>query len=192
MRNQNPDLRQTRAGCDPLNPSDGSMHARGEAPLRIVGRDADPAMAHPYASAAPGGIPARCVPGDVAQENASAAVAGIDARWVLAARVYALLEGARLTPESRERVLRTARALGIRPFDASVIIALVQDRARRGEGPIAVWPLLEACTPGTEPRPPRHASPARFRLSASSIPFLGAAVVGVIGAALMARWIVAG
>ena len=54
-----------------------------------------------------------------------------DPRWVLAVRTAAALQGTALTPERRERVMRTARQIGLRPFDASLIIAIVQDHARR-------------------------------------------------------------
>ena len=36
--------------------------------------------------------------------------------------------------ERRVRVMQTARRLGLRPFDANLIIAIVQDQARRGKG----------------------------------------------------------
>ncbi|HHN78372.1 MAG TPA: hypothetical protein ENK11_06855 [Phycisphaerales bacterium] len=59
-----------------------------------------------------------------------------DPRWVFAARVASQLEGGQaavLRPERRERLVKTARLLGLRPFDAALVIALVQDAARRGE-----------------------------------------------------------
>jgi hypothetical protein len=54
------------------------------------------------------------------------------------------LEGAILAPERREALIQEARSLGLREFDANLVIAVVQDRARRGEstdditGPISV------------------------------------------------------
>ncbi|MHC4980900.1 MAG: hypothetical protein ACYTGT_18095, partial [Planctomycetota bacterium] len=63
----------------------------------------------------------------VADENrAAAASRGLnptDPRWVLAARAYSQLQGSALTYERRLRVMRTARRLGVRPFDANLIIA---------------------------------------------------------------------
>jgi hypothetical protein len=56
-----------------------------------------------------------------------------DPRWVLAVRVRTALQGSALTPERRSKIQREAERLGIRPFDANMIIAIVQDRARRGE-----------------------------------------------------------
>lgn len=48
-------------------------------------------------------------------------------------RVAQALEGAQLRPQKRQKLLELATHLGMRPFDANLIIALVQDRARRGE-----------------------------------------------------------
>jgi hypothetical protein len=74
----------------------------------------------------------------VANENRAAAanrsLTPADPRWVLAARAYAQLQGATMTYDRRQRVMRTARRLGLRPFDANLIIAIVQDQARRGKG----------------------------------------------------------
>jgi hypothetical protein len=74
----------------------------------------------------------------VADENrAAAANPGLspsDPRWVLAARAYSQLQGSALTWERRMQVMRTAKRLGVRPFDANLIIAIVQDKARRGNG----------------------------------------------------------
>lgn len=58
-----------------------------------------------------------------------------DARWVLAVRAAEKLEGSILRPEDRETLLRQARAMGLTPFDASLILAIVQDQARRGYAP---------------------------------------------------------
>lgn len=74
---------------------------------------------------------------EVAGENRAAAantrLDPTDPRWVLAVRAYTQLQGSALTLDRRRRVMRLARQLGIRPFDASLIIAIAQDRARRGD-----------------------------------------------------------
>lgn len=60
-----------------------------------------------------------------------------DARWVLAMRVREALQGgtaAILPPEARSRISDVGRRLGLRPFDVSLIIAIVQDEARVGAG----------------------------------------------------------
>jgi hypothetical protein len=63
-------------------------------------------------------------------------IAPTDPRWVLAARAALSLSGGRaaiLIPEKRRALDACARRLGLRPFDASLIIAIVQDAVRRGE-----------------------------------------------------------
>ncbi len=72
----------------------------------------------------------------VAGENRAAAtnrdLNPSDPRWVLAARASTQLQGSMLTLERRDRLMRLARQLGVRPFEANIIIAIVQDHARRG------------------------------------------------------------
>lgn len=55
-----------------------------------------------------------------------------DPRWVFAVRTQNQLEGAVLSPDRRIKLMHLAQQLGIRTFDANMIVALVQDRARRG------------------------------------------------------------
>lgn len=66
-----------------------------------------------------------------------------DPRWVLAARAASLLEGGRaalLTPDRRRRLMSLADRMGLRPFDASLVIAIVQDSARTGNGSVLSSP----------------------------------------------------
>jgi len=56
-----------------------------------------------------------------------------DPRWKLALETQRALQGAMLAFEDRRRLLALAQRLGIRAFDANLIVALVQDRTRRGE-----------------------------------------------------------
>lgn len=58
-----------------------------------------------------------------------------DPRWVLAVRTGEALQGAVLRPDRREKLLRLGRLLGLTPFDCNMIIAIVQDQARRGHDP---------------------------------------------------------
>ena len=79
-----------------------------------------------------------------------------DARWVMAARVASLLDGGQaaiLTPERREMALRAGNRLGLRPFDAALIIAAVQDAARWGEPALshAVAERVRAVAEAPEP-----------------------------------------
>lgn len=64
----------------------------------------------------------------------AAALEATDPRWVMAVRVRESLQGACLTADARRRVLRIGRMLGLNDFDCNIIIAIVQDTARRGEG----------------------------------------------------------
>jgi hypothetical protein len=74
---------------------------------------------------------------EIVRENRQAAsLTPSEAREILTARVSELIQGGRaaiLTPEHRARAVRIARMLGVRDFDAHLVIAVVQDRARRGE-----------------------------------------------------------
>jgi len=98
----------------------------------------------------------------------------------LAGRVAAALEGAVLPPERRDDIVRHARELGIREFDAHLVIAVIQDRVRRGEsledmlGPLQVLDQTH--------RPPLFAN---LRI------VLAGAVVGLAigGALLIVRWL---
>ena len=58
-----------------------------------------------------------------------------DPRWVLALRTSELLEGAVLPPEKREKLVRLGKVMGLTAFDANLVIAIVQDQARRGYAP---------------------------------------------------------
>ena len=58
-----------------------------------------------------------------------------DPRWVLAVRAAEQLQGATLAPPARDRLVRMARTFGLTAFDANLIIAVVQDQARRGYAP---------------------------------------------------------
>ncbi|GAB4382619.1 MAG: hypothetical protein Kow0022_00540 [Phycisphaerales bacterium] len=73
------------------------------------------------------------------KRNAESPLRPGDARWVFAVRVAAAIEGERaavLTPEKRARLMKLAAMLGLRDFDATLIIAIVQDSARCGVDPL--------------------------------------------------------
>jgi len=110
----------------------GRFHEPNAGSLRLVGDAAG--VAAPSRRASDSADHARR---RVARENAEAAHLDLeDARLVFALRVSERLEGGRaaiLTPESRERLLRLSSRMGLAPFDASLVIAIVQDAARRGE-----------------------------------------------------------
>ncbi len=58
-----------------------------------------------------------------------------DPRWILALRTSDLLQGDILAPQDRDRLLKLGKVLGLTPFDANMIIAIIQDQARRGYEP---------------------------------------------------------
>ncbi|MFP4145106.1 MAG: hypothetical protein ACLFV3_08175 [Phycisphaeraceae bacterium] len=58
-----------------------------------------------------------------------------DPRWVLAVRTAEKLEGTLLAPEKRERLVQLGKTMGLSVFDANLVIAIVQDQARRGHRP---------------------------------------------------------
>ncbi|MFT3685962.1 MAG: hypothetical protein QM783_13750 [Phycisphaerales bacterium] len=78
---------------------------------------------------------------EVASENHSAALSALDPRWALAVRTNSLLQGGRaaiLPPESRKFLVSLAKDINLRPFDANLVIAIVQDAARAGHDPLGV------------------------------------------------------
>lgn len=89
-----------------------------------------------------------------------------DPRWVLAVRVAESLQGDVLVPEKREVLLKLGRMMGLSPFDANLVIAIVQDQARRGYAPeycpTAGEPQLRLVPhPGVNAFAARHAGPRR-------------------------------
>ena len=55
-----------------------------------------------------------------------------DPRWVLAIRTAQVMEGTVLPPLKRESLMQQGKAMGLTAFDCSLILAMIQDRARRG------------------------------------------------------------
>lgn len=83
----------------------------------------------------PGRDPRRAV---AVENHAASAVDLDDARLRFASRVADTLDGGRaacLAPDKRRALVAAAVDKGLRPFDANLIIAIVQDAARRGETP---------------------------------------------------------
>lgn len=132
----------------------------------------------------------------MARENRLAAEAELnpnDARWVLAIRAAQALEGAQLRPERREKLVRLATTLGMRPFDANLVIAIVQDRARRGEVPTSHGAGLPddiadalAMVPSVESRRRQQ----RGALASPGVRWVVIALLSVLWAAVMIRLLV--
>ncbi|MDQ7013548.1 MAG: hypothetical protein Q9O74_06575 [Planctomycetota bacterium] len=95
-----------------------------------------------------------------AETAAAASLAAHDARWVTAARASQAIEGGRaavLRPEVRARLVSSAERMGLRPFDANLVLAIVQDAARQGRtiqdaDTIDRLALVRGRTPSTQRR----------------------------------------
>jgi len=75
----------------------------------------------------------------VRRENRAAAISRDDRRAVFAAHVVRQLDGGRaaiLTPDRRRGLLTLAERMGMRLFDANLVIAIVQDAVREGDDPL--------------------------------------------------------
>lgn len=83
-------------------------------------------------------------------------------------QTQARLQGTMLTPERRDEVLATGKRLGLRPFESNLIIAIVQDQARRHPAEVANAPAaslrIAHATLGLLGDPaPAESVPARYR-----------------------------
>jgi hypothetical protein len=112
-----------------LNMSDLARPTLTRPLLRLVFPDAGPTLGQADARRA------------VEQETRAAAattqaISQEDVRRLFAMQVSQSLEGGRaalLRPDSRRKLVNLATSAGLRPFDANLLIAIVQDSARRGE-----------------------------------------------------------
>lgn len=98
----------------------------------------------------------------------------------LASRVQTRLQGCIISPESRASIIDDAHRLGIREFDAHLVMAVMQDRARRDEPVDDIAGVLGVLSHGE-----------RRATSSHSAWILGGAALGLaIGlATLMIRWL---
>lgn len=55
-----------------------------------------------------------------------------DPRWVLAISTAQMMQGSVLPPTKREALMSQGKSMGLSPFDCSLVLAIIQDRARRG------------------------------------------------------------
>ena len=104
-----------------------------------------------------------------------------DPRWVLAVRTAGLLDGPVLVPENRRRLLAVGASVGLSPFDTALVIAVVQDQARRGVAP-------RACPAAAEPQLRHVPRPAVRRVPWRAV-LLGAAGALALEAAVLAWWL---
>ena len=175
----------------PLSPSSGA--------LRLVRPGETPAEPISRAPLSPTRVRIR-------RENQSAALlTEHDARRIMALRVAEQIEGGRaalITPEKRARLMTISRALGLRPFDASLIIAIVQDAARTGrsETPSASDHAHHADSPRVQsrlsmiPAPPKnslHRAARSAKARTRTIIITSAAAIALAALLLTAliRWL---
>lgn len=132
----------------------------------------------------------------IAVENRSAAgLSPSDARRILALRTAEMLDGgtlARLAPARRRSLLRTARILGVREFDANLVIAIAQDAARRGADnrEIAADERLQLIATPLSAAPRLHTNALRTRPMSAALPAIGIGVcLGAAGCLLLVRWL---
>lgn len=98
-----------------------------------------------------------------------------------------------LTPDRRRRLVRLATRVGLREFDANLIIAIVQDEARTGEaqprtGPPGL-PTDGIAARDAMARRIAMVRPVRRRTYASPWPVLvAAAIIAMVGVMLAIRW----
>lgn len=123
----------------------------------------------------------------VAENRAAAGLSPDDARAILAARVAESIEGGRaaiLRPLARRNLNAVGAALGLRPFDTSLVIAILQDQARQG-GAHAADDRRLAMLPRGTPRQFARASNRRTALYA----VIGVAVLAIGLFAALVRWV---
>jgi hypothetical protein len=107
-------------------------------------------------------------------------VAPADPRWVFAVRVASMLDGgtaAILTPDRRRSLMAFAEGLRLRAFDASLIIAIVQDSARHGDG--ALSPTVESRLSFLAPAPAAASANREWMLLGVSIVLAGLMFLGL-------------
>jgi hypothetical protein len=103
-----------------------------------------------------------------------------DPRWAIACATRDALQGSVLTYENRRKVMLLAQRVGIRPFDANLIVAIVQDRARRGE------PIEDAADAlSVIPKPS-----ARPRRAATAWIWAAAILVAILVDAVLIGWLI--
>lgn len=121
----------------------------------------------------------------VAAESERVVLSASDARWVMAVRVAASLQGGRaaiLTPTLRHKLVARAVASGLREFDANLIIAIVQDAARTTGAPLSrdVADRL------------RYVRGQRARQRSIAVSIFSSAVIAMVAFVVLVGWILGG
>jgi hypothetical protein len=120
----------------------------------------------------------------VARENAAASDLSVDdARWIFSQETARRLEGDRqaiLRPQRRRDLHALATQAGLRPFDANLVIAIVQDAARNETGPLSPAVSSRLSLVRT-PQPQARSVLAQM---------ITATLLGLIGTATLIAWFV--
>jgi len=128
LRGERPRLRLVRGETDRIEvmPVDEHAAVSGTGAARTSGGQTQPleASSHTPRQAA-----------TLAPPHSPAITSAADPRWVLAIRAAESLQGAILGPERRDRLVKLGKLMGLTAFDANLVIAIVQDQARRGHAP---------------------------------------------------------
>lgn len=127
----------------------------------------------------------------IAEANkASVTLSALDPRWVLAVSTFRELDGgvaAVLSPEKRARLLKSGQRMGLRPFDSNLVMAIVQDGARRGVDPLNSEAIARLHM--VHPAPERTGAPhARSVQPSWAIVFSAAALAALATALLLLQW----
>lgn len=140
--------------------------------------------------------PWKCAKINVVRENRHAATSDTlshaqidshDPRWILAMQTKARLQGTLLTPEQRAALTQSGRRLGLQRFETNLVIAIVQDQARR-EHPL---PSLRIAQP---PMPSVDIAPHGVEPHGHTVPdppWIAAFVTGALCAIVLALWLLA-
>lgn len=105
-----------------------------------------------------------------------------DPRWLLALQTAHSIEGGRaavLPPEARARLVALGTRLGLRPFDANLVIAIVQDGARSGEGALDVGARSRLGMVRRRSRPQASAVAICLRIAAAALLAIGLAATAI-------------
>ena len=150
-------------------------------PLRLVGGEAG---GHTRGAAEP--TRSTVVRPHVEQALQPPISATSDPRWVVAVRCAELLQDGRLPPLRRDGVIRLAQSLGMSAFDANLVMAIIQEQARRGHAP-AACPAAGERELRRVPLPPVRPWASGFRIALLTA--LGVLVLEAVAAAWWLGWL---
>lgn len=133
---------------------------------------------------------------DIEVENRRSAALALDAhedvRRILALRAAEVLEGGRaavLRPDARRRLVRLGTMLGLRRFEANLVLAVVQEGARRGESPAGPRTVANLSAIPAPLEGAQHL--ARRRAIERAVIIAGAIAIAATAVVMLVNWLVA-